>query len=522
MKLWISVMGAAIFLSACSSTNQDNQNGDLSENRMLIIAADHLKPSAEEYRSYRKDSGCAMEITYTSGLLDMYPDKTLEESVYERVAEFAAAAPEDQELYVLLIGDAKAIDNQDPAFVPVATGRDEHKWWAYGDTPYADLDGDYIPDLHLGRLPFSQNSQVRMYLERLIEYEAGYMPGPWNKTISAFAGEGGFGETIDGLLEMVAGWVFDEMSYDFDLSMTYASATSEYYLPYDLWDADYARQYQNGAVMMPYIGHTLGQVPCCESQPPARRGLLAFFSCGDGSFQDGLDNAEYLCLAEEVLLRPHGPIASLGATTISHPYGNAIMPRELGHAVLDLREATYGRVLTIAKYNMVHRIDELRQTIDGAAGPFVDEPLDEIINSHLVMYNLLGDPLAPTHVPQAKVTFDNPEDIVAGQSVTLTGNAKRARAPSSLREGDIIVTLESKRSVILGEPPDEEQDDFYTKQHAASNNKVIASAGGTVSDTAFEVVLVVPPDLPAGTYFLKGHAFNQTMDAIGSVELELD
>ncbi|MBW1873339.1 MAG: hypothetical protein JRJ19_14815, partial [Deltaproteobacteria bacterium] len=403
MKLCTIVMGAAIFISACSPTNQHNQNGDPPENRMLIIAADQLSESAEEYYNYRKDSGCAMEMSYTSELLVMYPNKTLEETVFERVAEFAAQAPIDQELYVLFIGDAKLVDNQNTAFVPIATGGKGQSWWCYGDTPFADLDGDNIPDLNLGRLPFSENAQVRMYLERLKEYEAGYSPGPWNKTVSAFAGEGGFGETIDGLLEMVAGWVFDEMSYDFDLSMTYASATSEYYLPYDLWDADYAQKYENGAVMMPYIGHTLGQVSCCENQPPARRGLLAFFSCGDGSFQDGTDYSEQLCLAEEVLLRPYGPIASLAATTTSHPYGNAILPRELGHAVLDLREATYGRVLTVAKYNMVHRIDELRQTIDGASGPYVNEPLEDIIQSHLVMYNLLGDPLAPTHVPQAEV-----------------------------------------------------------------------------------------------------------------------
>ncbi|MBW1809431.1 MAG: hypothetical protein JRJ87_14645 [Deltaproteobacteria bacterium] len=51
---------------------------------------------------------------------------------------------------------------------------------------------------------------------------------------------------------------------------------------------------------------------------------------------------------------------------------------------------------------------------------------------------------------------------------------------------------------------------------------MIATATGTVDDTAFEVELDVPPDLPAGTYYLKGYAFNQTMDAIGSVEIELN
>jgi hypothetical protein len=308
------------------------------------------------------------------------------------------------------------------------------------------------------------------------------------------------------------------MSYDFDLAMTYAASTSHYYLPDADWNREYMQRYQDGAVLIPYIGHTLGMVTCCEQGVPARRGMLTFFSCGDGDY---LTVEPVGCLAEEVLEREDGPVASLGATTISHPYGNAVLPRELGHAIIDLREPTYGKALTVAKYNAVHRIDSLRETIDATMRSFSDEDLDYLITTHLTMYNLLGDPAVPLNLPEGRVRFDSPNSITRGETITVEGRvwADARRAP--MKNGELIVTLEVQRSFIINEltPRDPENHDPVTckNNHHLANDKIAASATTTVDNETFTVQLTVPADLPlSADYYLKGYASTPDGDAMGS------
>jgi hypothetical protein len=531
MRAWMSAWALLCMLGAGCAGSGDGDPGDGENGRMLIVAADQLEQVANRYAEYRKSTGYQVEVAITSDLKSEFPQGMLRDSVAARIAAFSEGTQEELDDYVLLIGDADDSDHDNPAFVPVAIGEggtqpERFTWSEYGDSPYVDLDGDYIPDMHIGRLPFREAAQVEAYLDRVRQYEAEYLPGTWNKTLSAFAGEGGFGELIDGLLEMAAGWVFDEMSYDFDMTMTYASPASEYYLPPALWDADYAERYLEGAVLMPYIGHTLGEVPCCESSEPARRGMLAFFSCSDGSFQEGGELDPHQSLAERVLLREYGPVASMGATTVSHPYGNAVFPRELGHAILDLREETFGKAVTVAKYNMVHRIDSLRESIDSAAEPFCTEPQEDLIQTHIVMYNLLGDPAVPTRMTPGKVVFDDPgNDVSPGDTITISGRLSRGSAKSPVRQGDITVTIESIRSVIPGEleprEPENHDPDLCTRNHGVANDKVIAESSGVVTGSQFTVQLDIPADLSAGTYYLKGYAWNQELDAAGSEKLQV-
>ena len=487
------------------------ESNDPPENRMLILTTDTLLSAASEYALYRQSGDFEVELYSTA---DLEVTTTLQDAVRQWVKDFHENAPAKQDQYVLIIADADHYDQENPEFIPATRGP-ENEW---GDTPYADFDGDGIPEIPIGRLPFREPEKVQMYLDRVMDHEASRPVGEFNKKILAFAGEGGFGPEIDGALEMVAGWVFDEMSYDFDLAMTYAASTSHYYLPYAEWDAEYNRRYQDGAVLFPYIGHTLGEVTCCEQAPPARRAMLTFFSCGDGDY---MAVESYSCLAEEVLIREHGPVASLGATTMSHPYGNAVLPRELGHAIIDLREPTYGKALTVAKYNAVHRIDSMRETIDATMRSFSDEDLDYLITTHLTMYNLLGDPAVPLNLPQGRVRFDSPDSVTRGEEITVEGRvwADAKRAP--MKNGELTVTLEVQRSFIINEliprDPDNHDPTICKNNHQLANDKIAASATTTVENETFTVKLTVPADLPLeADYYLKGYASTQNGDAMGS------
>jgi len=497
---------AFLLVPACGGESKDPPS-----NRMLILTSETLLSAASEYALYRESGDFEVELCTTA---DLEVTTTLQDAVRERVRDFHESTPADQEQYVLIIADADRYDLENPEFIPATQGP-EYEW---GDTPYADFDGDAIPEIPIGRLPFREPEKVQMYLDRVKDHESRRPAGEFNKRILAFAGEGGFGPEIDGALEMVAGWVFDEMSYDFDLAMTYAASTSNYYLPDAEWDAEYNQRYQDGAVLIPYIGHTLGQVTCCQQSPPARRAMLTFFSCGDGDY---LTVDPYGCLAEQVLIRVHGPVASLGATTISHPYGNAVLPRELGHAIIDLREPTYGKALTVAKYNAVNRIDSMRETIDATMRSFSDEDLDYLITTHLTMYNLLGDPAVPLHLPEGRVRFDSPDSVTRGETITVEGRVWADAKRTPMKNGELIVTLEVQRSFIINDltprDPDNHDPETCKNNHQLANDKIAASATTRVDDETFSVQLTVPDDLPlSADYYLKGYASTQNGDAMGS------
>ena len=503
-----------LLVPACGGESKDPPN-----NRMLIITTETLLSVASAYAVYRESGDFDVELCTTA---DLEVSATLQDAIRERVETFHLEAPQEQEQYVLLIADAQYDDLENPEFIPATRGP-ENEW---GDTPYVDFDGDAIPEIPIGRLPFREPEKVQMYLDRVMEHEAERPIGEFNKAIQAFAGEGGFGPEIDGALEMVAGWVFDEMSYDFDLFMTYAASTSNYYLPYAEWDREYSQRYQDGAVLFPYIGHTLGEVTCCEQGVPARRGMVTYFSCGDGDYHSGESVGPYGSLAEMVLLRVHGPVASMGATTISHPYGNAVLPRELGHAIIDLREPTYGKAVTIAKYNAVHRIDSMRETIDATMRSFSEEDLDYLITTHLTMYNLLGDPAVPLHLPPGRIRFDSPDSVTRGETITVEGRvwADAKRAP--MKDGEILVTLEVQRSFIINEltprDPDNHDPETCKNNHQLANNKIAASATAQVENENFTLQLTIPADLPlSADFYLKGYADNATGDAMGSKKVLL-
>ncbi len=523
MRNWCWLFSGLLALSGCQAAGSLDEGPALS-GRMWIIAAEGLADAGLAYAGFRRQAGLEVDLITTTEIQAAWPDLDLVEAITRQVPELDWDPAGGLEPYLLLLGDADDTRRDALDRVPTAMGRGsgpDGSWWELGDAPYGDFDADGIPDLSIGRLPFREPTQIEAYQARLQVHEQTYTPGRHNLTLSAFAGEGGFGPEIDGLLELAAGWVFDEMSYDFDMSMTYASPNSSYYLPPGQWDAEYAERYQVGAVLMPYVGHTLGQAACCGERPPARRGLLAFFSCGDGSFQAGGDFDPYQSLAEQVLLEANGPVASLAATSESHPYGNAILPRELGYAILDLREPTYGRALRTAKYNMVHRIDDLRRSIDAASEPYASEPLEQLIASHIVLYNLLGDPSAPVRLPPAEVRFDPPAaGLVPGQTMRISGQVRGSAARGAPVDGRIQVSLEVRRTTICHElmPRDPSDSDLATCQanHAAANDKVLFWVEAEVVAGRFELDLPVPADLPEATYYLKGFAFDERVDAIGS------
>jgi len=498
------------------------------DRHVLFVTTEPLYEATLEYAAYRETLGYAVTVLTTQQVLDEAgPESllTLAEALQSRTTAWASAIlegasrPETVQLYLMILGDAKDTTPEDPLFVPVVEGQGGF----VGDVAYGDLDGDGAPEVAVGRLPVREAEEVRAYLERVQVYERQRTPGPWNKRVSAFAGAGGFGPELDGLMEWAALLVFESLSYDVDITMTYAASTSPYYLPRGAWDADYVQRYKDGSLLQPYIGHTSDWHDPGALSEPIRRGLVTYLSCGDGDFQSSWSPVS--SLADEMLLTPAGPMVSLAASDWSHPYGNAVLALELSVALINDRAPSYGLALTWAKQRMLYPEGEVRGMLDTSSEAFLDEPANHLVRTHAVMYNLLGDPALDPGFPPGQVTFDGADSALLGERFTVTGTVSTDAAGRLMRDGEVTLTLEVERGEIPGDliPVDGEPTlEQALANHATANEKVVVRATGPVQDGRFSVQLNIPATgLATGPYLLKGFALSDTTDAMGSVEFVL-
>ncbi|NJL32772.1 MAG: hypothetical protein HC893_01580, partial [Chloroflexaceae bacterium] len=83
--------------------------------------------------------------------------------------------------YLLLVGDATYdprgyVDAPPPHMLPAPMVLTEYGGETASDLPLADLDGDSIPDLAVGRIPAHTPAQVRALVERTLDYAAAPAP----------------------------------------------------------------------------------------------------------------------------------------------------------------------------------------------------------------------------------------------------------------------------------------------------------------------------------------------------------
>ncbi|MEO8270097.1 MAG: C25 family cysteine peptidase, partial [Aureliella sp.] len=234
------------------------------------------------------------------------------------------------------------------------------------DNPYADLDGDSIPDLAIGRIPADSAEQLQQVLARVMAFEQQRDFSSWRRDVHVVAGVGGFGAIADSVIEMTTRrFLADRIPGWSELSMTQASVDSHYCPdPWRFSEASIGRMNQGGMFWV-YIGHghvktldyvragddwlpilTHDHVPAVDvgSHPP----IAVFLACYTGAF-DALEDS----LAEELMLSPTGPIASLAASRVSGPYGLAMLSDGLLSSCFDEQTSTLGDVVLHAKQRLL-------------------------------------------------------------------------------------------------------------------------------------------------------------------------
>ncbi len=496
----------------------------------LIVTADSLAASAEKFRAYRETGGHHVAIAKVSDLAGAEePVAKITAYVKSTYAKRNPAKP----FFVLLLGDASKVGVAEGE-VPAGTYDDEGTP-VTTDNVYADMDGDHLPDLAVGRVAVRTDAEAAVVFEKMRTYEGTYEVGAWNRRLDLFASTSGFGELVDPLIEEMVFKIVEEIPYALDISLTYAKQSSPYvYVPERFSDKVYDRM-NDGALMMAYVGHgdttgfatlewggksfpildtaQLSTKIAARHRPP----ILTLIACLTGGFEKGES------LSESILKTKDGPSAILSSTEISHPYPNAIFIREIGQVLTTTKTPTVGEIFVASKRRMITESGPLRKELDERVGALVP-PAEQasLRQSHLYMYTLFGDPALRVPYVHEAATVTASSAAKVGQTFDVS-----VTIPVSVGDGQATVTLERGRTTNSPLPPGgtggrhRRSRRGHRGELSASNDRALVTVEVPFTKGALSTSLMVPADLPAGRYYVKVYANDGKTDAMGSASVDV-
>ena len=358
----------------------------------LVICPAEFRAALAPWETHRRSQGHVLEV--------VDPPAT----AAELHTAIRRAAGGGKLRFVVLVGDVQEVPTE------YAEANINCRWGSEPmiatDQLYADVDGDTLPDVAVGRIPVDSIPELRGVVRKLLKYEQSSDQGAWRRQLDVVAGTGGFGTLTDALIEAAGRSVFQQVvPADYQVRQ----------LPADP-DAT-CEQISAGSFAWIYLGHGLPSMLDVANTPRGERPILAVgdvprLRCGANSplavliaCYTGAIDARRDCLAEEMALNRQGPVAVIAATRVTMPYGNAVLGCELLRATFADPPATLGEVWTRAQRKTLAAApanDSLRMSLDGLARGVSPPPVDLAgeRREHVLMYQLLGDPLLRLDYPQ--------------------------------------------------------------------------------------------------------------------------
>jgi hypothetical protein len=420
--------------------------------------------------------------------------------------------------FVVLVGNAPRDPAQRARCVPVhyAKARVNVLWGSEPqiatDNVYADLHGTSDdaprPELAVGRLTADSPQQLRQIVDKILAYEQSTDFGPWRQQVNVVAGMGGFGAFADTILESAAKYFLTEnVPADYHLSMTYGSWRSPYCPDPRLFHLTTLQRLNEGALFWVYIGHGyhLGvdrvYVPGgayhilaasdvskldCRGCPP----IALFMSCYTGAI-----DARPTCLAEEMLRAPGGPVAIVAGSRVTMPYAMSVLAMGLMNECFRNRCETLGEAVLHAKQGLLKKpaADDRQRAILDAIGSTISpvpESLAAELAEHVLIFNLIGDPLLRLRHPQA-IDVRIAATATAGRPMTISGTCPV--------DGRGTVELVVRRDRLTFVPPARgeypqtpEQLAEFQNVYRRANDHRLATLEVPVKDGRFSARLNVP------------------------------
>lgn len=492
----------------------------------LVITSDSLIDSANELAEYRESCGYRTRVLTRSDVLGSEVASTAnwENMARGKIKQAKTALGNSEILFVVLVGDAEKVDADGfTKPLPVVECENVLTDICYTDNRIADMNGDNVPDVAIGRITASNNAGVRSYLDKVKAHESSYVPGLWNRRVSLYVGEAGFSPQIDAMLEYFTFQGLDQVSHAFDIIGAYDSENSSYY--YTPFHEKVVDLINDGSLMTVYIGHgnsgwtqgltfdELDEINCQNRLP-----VMVFLACLNGDFSNGADT-----IAEGMLRLENGPVAVFAASDESHPVGNAVLAYEVTRVGLGDRPATVGELFMRTKAEMINHTDDFRAMIDEASIAYGengevgcdDPPL--LYWQHADLYNLLGDPAVMMKYPEGAIADLEVTGTLAARDINVSGTVE------GVENGSAYVSAEVTRNEFLsGMVSNPTDDETIQANWAIANDKAFAATTVDVVDGAFTANLTWVDNVGGGDRYIKVYAWDGQNLGEGTTDAFID
>jgi len=385
----------------------------------LVFCPQPFQNTLTPWLSYRRQQGHRIQVL------------TPRSTAAELKQQIAAVAVKHPLRHLVLIGDAYDRNAPPKHLVPTeyvlskATFKLGAEPDIATDNPFADLDGDDLPDISVGRIPVDSAAELTQFVQRVIAYETRAITGdktskhpnagvPWQMRMNLVAGVGGFGKLVDQLIEQVAKKVITEMVPEtMQTSMTYGSWNSPYCPNPERFAESAVERFNEGCLFWVYLGHgdrcqldeihapngshsildesNIQQLNCRSGNP-----IAVFLACYTNAFDGDRD-----CLGEMMLRQPNGPIATIGGSRVTMPGGMGLLSMAMLDEYFDGSATTLGEVILKAKLEMIRGDKEFadyRELIESMC-----DPLLRVKRAH-------------------RIDVRAPESATAGETIKLSGS----------------------------------------------------------------------------------------------------
>lgn len=419
--------------------------------------------------------------------------------------------------FLLLAGDAPALPT---TLVPSPVLKDDFTGMPFEpdiatDSPYGNLEGDHLPEVAVGRLPADTAAELAVMVENILAYETRAPAGPWRRRISFIAEPGNFPGAADAVIEtQVGNLLAEEVPYTLDVVATYANPKSPWFYPPAKFNEHVIDRLNAGSLFFLYAGHGSidafssfewegKSIPVLRSRDAERvdcrsgAPIVLAMACNTGEFENAAED----CIGEQLMKRPRGPVAFIGSSRISHPYGDALHAFEMLQVLAARPDALLGEIVRDAKAALVAPSKKkMRNAADLAIGLISPKtPMKESRLRAALSYNLLGDPAM--RLARAPETVKLQVERVAG------GWRIKGTAEGTAVTVELLCDRRAQAHPLEGVDVE--------RTHALANDKVVKSVKAPIENGAFEVTLSADALPPAKAYYVRALA----ADAVGAALL---
>ena len=397
----------------------------------IIITHNHFLQDVQPLADFRAQQGLRTKVVDVQNIYDEFNHGILNPKAIREFLSYAyhnwqPPAP----TYVFLIGDTNIDIKNKPNFVPTQQVQIPGYGSSASDHQFVTFRGeDSFPDMLIGRIPANNRVDLRIFIERTINYETSSPVGSWHKRLLMLAGSDlRFHWQTSQLISI------NQLSGRYETQRIYAPHTTEPIFTDDNTLTPIGRRvidgFNDGASIVNYIGHGGGgrwaSSRMLDFQDPEQNltnisqlPLVISMTCYTGSFDGGKNS-----LAEELLRSENGgAIAAIGATSIGLLDGDYYLNAEIFDVIFNKQIHNFGAILAQAKTQFL--INTPR---------FLD--LAEV-------FTLFGDPA--THLKIPSNTIQVTTDISANQGRNASQGATflsiSGKLPDQNFSGDAEITV---------------------------------------------------------------------------------